>query len=128
MSHDGVLRDPHTVGFERQRCARADGSNQDRDEGGVPFALSERGDKVPLSLLRARPPAEELASDSRLARQSAEPGYADVGPRPHRLHAYSAYARGLDDLRGMYKWLDRAPDGRNETGVRWRRHAEYDKH
>jgi len=27
----------------------------------------------------------------------------------------------------MYQWLDRAPKGRNETGVWWRRHDEYDK-
>ena len=31
-------------------------------------------------------------------------------------HTYSAYARGLDALWGMYQWLDRAPMGRNETG------------
>jgi predicted dithiol-disulfide oxidoreductase (DUF899 family) len=41
-------------------------------------------------------------------------------------HTYSAYARGLDGLWGMYQWLDRAPLGRNETGVWWRRHDEYD--
>jgi predicted dithiol-disulfide oxidoreductase (DUF899 family) len=40
-------------------------------------------------------------------------------------HAYSTYARGLDGLWGMYQWLDRAPQGRNETGVWWRRHDEY---
>jgi predicted dithiol-disulfide oxidoreductase (DUF899 family) len=40
-------------------------------------------------------------------------------------HAYSSYARGLDGLWGMYQWLDRAPKGRNETGVWWRRHDEY---
>jgi predicted dithiol-disulfide oxidoreductase (DUF899 family) len=32
-------------------------------------------------------------------------------------HTYSAYARGLDALWGMYPWLDRAPTGRNETGA-----------
>ena len=42
-------------------------------------------------------------------------------------HSYSTYARGLDGLWGMYQWLDRAPKGRNETGVWWRRHDEYDK-
>jgi len=26
----------------------------------------------------------------------------------------------------MYQWLDRAPKGRNETGIWWRRHDEYD--
>jgi predicted dithiol-disulfide oxidoreductase (DUF899 family) len=42
-------------------------------------------------------------------------------------HTYSTYARGLDGLWGMYQWLDRAPRGRNETGIWWRRHDEYDK-
>jgi predicted dithiol-disulfide oxidoreductase (DUF899 family) len=42
-------------------------------------------------------------------------------------HTYSAYARGLDGLWGMYQWLDRAPKGRNETGVWWLRHDEYAK-
>lgn len=42
-------------------------------------------------------------------------------------HAYSAYARGLDGLWGMYQWLDRAPKGRNETGPWFRRHDEYER-
>lgn len=42
-------------------------------------------------------------------------------------HTYSTYARGLDGLWGMYQWLDRAPRGRNETGVWWSRHDEYNK-
>jgi predicted dithiol-disulfide oxidoreductase (DUF899 family) len=42
-------------------------------------------------------------------------------------HTYSTYARGLDGLWGMYQWLDRAPKGRNETGVWWHRHDEYAK-
>jgi predicted dithiol-disulfide oxidoreductase (DUF899 family) len=41
-------------------------------------------------------------------------------------HTYSAYARGLDGLWGMYQWLDRAPLGRNEPGFWWRRHDEYE--
>jgi predicted dithiol-disulfide oxidoreductase (DUF899 family) len=50
-------------------------------------------------------------------------------------HTYSAYARGLDDLWGMYRWLDRAPRGRNESlfvgagdlraSIWYRRHDEY---
>jgi predicted dithiol-disulfide oxidoreductase (DUF899 family) len=40
-------------------------------------------------------------------------------------HTYSAFARGLDALWGMYQWLDRAPKGRNEEGVWFRRHDEY---
>jgi predicted dithiol-disulfide oxidoreductase (DUF899 family) len=42
-------------------------------------------------------------------------------------HTYSTYARGLDGLWGMYQWLDRAPRGRNETGLWWRHHDKYDK-
>jgi len=41
-------------------------------------------------------------------------------------HTYSAYSRGLDGLWGMYQWLDRAPKGRNETGIWWRRRDEYE--
>ncbi len=40
-------------------------------------------------------------------------------------HTYSTYSRGLDSLWGMYQWLDRAPRGRNESGMWWRRHDEY---
>ncbi len=40
-------------------------------------------------------------------------------------HTYSAYARGLDALWGMYQWLDRAPKGRNETGPWFKRHDQY---
>jgi predicted dithiol-disulfide oxidoreductase (DUF899 family) len=42
-------------------------------------------------------------------------------------HTYSTYERGFDVLWGMYPWLDRAPLGRNETGLWWRRHDEYDR-
>ena len=47
-------------------------------------------------------------------------------------HTYSTYARGLDGLWGMYQWLDRAPKGRNETGIYdtgmwWRRHDDYNQ-
>jgi predicted dithiol-disulfide oxidoreductase (DUF899 family) len=40
-------------------------------------------------------------------------------------HCYSACARGLDALWGMWQWLDRAPLGRNEDGWSFRRHDEY---
>jgi predicted dithiol-disulfide oxidoreductase (DUF899 family) len=42
-------------------------------------------------------------------------------------HTYSAYGRGVDGIWSMYQWLDRAPFGRNENGVWWRRHDEYGK-
>ncbi len=40
-------------------------------------------------------------------------------------HTYSTYARGVDAIWGMYPWLDRAPLGRNESGIWWRRRDEY---
>lgn len=42
-------------------------------------------------------------------------------------HTYSAYARGVDAIWAMYPWFDRAPKGRNEHGVWWKRHDEYEK-
>jgi predicted dithiol-disulfide oxidoreductase (DUF899 family) len=42
-------------------------------------------------------------------------------------HTYSAFARGVDALWGMYQWLDRAPKGRNETGLWFRRRDEYEE-
>jgi predicted dithiol-disulfide oxidoreductase (DUF899 family) len=42
-------------------------------------------------------------------------------------HTYSAYARGLDALWGMYQWLDRAPLGRNEQGFWFKRNDEYER-
>ena len=41
-------------------------------------------------------------------------------------HTYSSYARGLDVLWSAYQWLDRAPKGRNEDSLWFRRHDEYD--
>ena len=41
-------------------------------------------------------------------------------------HTYSAFARGLDGLWGMYQWLDRAPKGRNEKGYWLRHHDAYE--
>ena len=35
------------------------------------------------------------------------------------FHTYSAYARGLDAMWGIYQWLDRAPLGRNEGEGYW---------
>lgn len=40
-------------------------------------------------------------------------------------HTYSAYARGIDALWGMWQLLDCAPKGRNQTRLWWRRHDEY---
>lgn len=45
----------------------------------------------------------------------------------HVFHTYSGYSRGVDGIWGMYQWLDRAPLGRNESGLWWRHHDRYGK-
>ena len=40
-------------------------------------------------------------------------------------HTYSAYARGLDALWGMYQWLDRRAEGAQRDGFWFRRRDEY---
>jgi predicted dithiol-disulfide oxidoreductase (DUF899 family) len=82
----------------------------------------------------------EAASESPSARMAAMSGVDQptyIRDRPGMsafvledgvvYHTYSTYSRGLDALWGSYQWLDRAPLGRNETGIWWRHHDQYDK-
>lgn len=75
------------------------------------------------------PPVAELAARSGTDAASYardRPGLSTFALEDGAVyHTYSAYARGLDGLWGMYQWLDRAPKGRNETGPWFRRHDEY---
>jgi len=81
-------------------------SSDDSDHGASDFAASAG---APLdTFLRERPGLSAFVLDDGVVH-----------------HTYSTYARGLDGLWGMYQWLDRAPLGRNETGLWWRRHDEY---
>jgi predicted dithiol-disulfide oxidoreductase (DUF899 family) len=83
-------------------------------------------------------PVLETGGESRVAQNAAScgtdpAGYLRQGPGMSAFaledgavyHTYSAYARGLDGLWGMYQWLDRAPAGRNEDGIWFRRRDEY---
>jgi predicted dithiol-disulfide oxidoreductase (DUF899 family) len=85
-------------------------------------------------------PVLEAAADSPVAQVAAMTGtdtatYTRQAPGMSAFaledgvvyHTYSAYARGVDALWGMYQWLDRAPKGRNETGIWFRRRDEYDQ-
>jgi predicted dithiol-disulfide oxidoreductase (DUF899 family) len=84
-----------------------------------------------------KPPSGETDGAALFARMSGTDVSAYVRERPGMsafvrendvvYHTYSAYARGLDGLWGMYQWLDRAPKGRNEQGLWFRRHDEYDE-
>jgi predicted dithiol-disulfide oxidoreductase (DUF899 family) len=80
--------------------------NPEESEGAVTFAKMSGTD--PATYVRERPGMSAFALDGGVV-----------------YHTYSAYARGLDGLWGMYQWLDRAPKGRNEPDVWWRRHDEY---
>ena len=64
----GVVREfrpPHVIAFTWiQRRAQPDGSIADSDEGEVRFELTERGEKVLLTLLHSRLPTAELTSHS----------------------------------------------------------------
>jgi predicted dithiol-disulfide oxidoreductase (DUF899 family) len=89
---------------------------------------------------RREPPWQPREGDSPVAKMAAMSGTdvpTYIRERPGMsafvledgvpYHTYSTYARGLDGLWGMYQWLDRAPKGRNETGVWRRRRDEYGK-
>jgi uncharacterized protein DUF899/LysE type translocator len=124
------------------------------DEGGAdPDMRSET--RGPVRKLRWRPPTSRTTFDLRASAEAGKEGplaewaaacgtdwatYTQEAPGMSAFaladdivyHTYSAYARGLDALWGMYQWLDRAPRGRNETRtgdapLNWyRRHDEYD--
>ncbi|MCW5771873.1 MAG: DUF899 domain-containing protein [Rhodospirillaceae bacterium] len=83
----------------------------------------------PLDAAVAPPPVVEFAAscgvDAATYRRDRPGMSAFVREGGVVYHTYSAYARGLDGLWGAYQWLDRAPNGRNENGIWWRRHDEY---
>ena len=89
---------------------------------GAGWPLEMRGDQAPAAQMAATT-GTDLATYTR-----ERPGMsAFVLEEERRVsHLFHLRAR-LDGLWGMYQWLDRAPKGRNETGIWWHRHDEYDK-
>jgi predicted dithiol-disulfide oxidoreductase (DUF899 family) len=85
---------------------REDVWNPEESEGVVTFAKMSGTD--PATYVRERPGMSAFALQDGVI-----------------YHTYSTYARGLDVLWGMYQWLDRAPKGRNEPDIWWRRHDQY---
>ena len=85
-------------------------------------AVLQAGPDSPVALMAARSgtdPATYLQEAPGMSAFALENGVV--------YHTYSAYARGVDGLWGMYQWLDRAPKGRNDTGPWFRRHDEYEQ-
>src|SRR5258707_3182206 len=111
-------------------------TEQQQREGGIEYnyqrepPLAARDDKGMATRMTGDPVADNAAvTGTDVATYTRErPGMsAFVLEDGVVYHTYSTYARGLDGLWGMYQWLDRAPKGRNETGVWWRRHDEYNR-
>jgi len=103
-------------------------TQEQQREGGIEYnyrreaALQWRGDEGPVDEMAATT-GTDTATYTR-----ERPGMSAFALEDGVVyHTYSTYARGLDGLWGMYQWLDRAPRGRNEEGVWWRRHDEYGK-
>jgi predicted dithiol-disulfide oxidoreductase (DUF899 family) len=100
---------------ERQRSGTVEYNFAPRDvsgvlgatEGPITVVAAATGTDVP-TYLRESPGMSAFALDDGVV-----------------YHTYSAYARGVDGMWSMYQWLDRAPLGRNETGIWFRRHDEY---
>jgi predicted dithiol-disulfide oxidoreductase (DUF899 family) len=105
-------------------------TDQQQREGGIEYnyqhepALGQdwRGEPGPEAVLAATT-GTDVPTYTR-----ERPGMSAFARQDGALyHTYSTYARGVDTLWAMYQWLDRAPQGRNEPGVWWRRHDEYGK-
>lgn len=106
--------------YRREEPAKADRALEGREssqwrekpEAGGPVAdMATRCGTDAATYLRERPGMSAFALENGIV-----------------YHTYSTYARGLDGLWGMYQWLDRAPKGRNETGIWFYRRDEYGKH
>jgi predicted dithiol-disulfide oxidoreductase (DUF899 family) len=103
---------------------------EEEQRKGIEYNYEQEGPVAPIS---SRPTSDGV---SRFASMCGTDVNTYVRERPGMsafaledgvvYHTYSTYARGLDGLWGMYQWLDRAPKGRNEDGVWWRRHDEYE--
>jgi predicted dithiol-disulfide oxidoreductase (DUF899 family) len=109
-------------------------TEEQQREGGIEYnyrrepAWQLRNDEGIASRMEGNPVADNAAvTGTDLATYTRErPGMSAFALEDSAVyHTYSTFARGLDALWGMYQWLDRAPKGRNETGVWWRRHDEY---
>ena len=103
-------------------------SEEQQRKGVVEYNFASR-DVTPVLEAGGEGPVAEMAArcgiDAATYRREA-PGMSAFALEDGVVyHTYSAYARGLDALWGMYQWLDRAPRGRNETGPWFRRHDEY---
>jgi predicted dithiol-disulfide oxidoreductase (DUF899 family) len=105
-------------------------TEQQQREGGAEYNYERGGHPLDATASIPEPVAQFAAmcgTDARTFMRDRPGLSAFVREGGAVYHTYSTYARGLDGLWGMYQWLDRAPKGRNEPGMWWRRHDEYEK-
>ena len=105
-------------------------TEQQQREGGAEYNYERGGHPLDAAASIPEPVAQFAAmcgTDARTFMRDRPGLSAFVREGGAVYHTYSTYARGLDGLWGMYQWLDRAPKGRNEPGIWWRRHDEYEK-
>ena len=95
--------------------------------GGIEYNYRRSGH--PIQQANAPEPVKQFAATCGVDAPTFtrdRPGMSAFAMRDGAIyHTYSAYARGLDGLWGMYQWLDRAPLGRNEPTPWWKRNDEY---
>ena len=109
-----------TVSFTEEQQREGDVEYNYRREPGAKVGRELRDEQGPVAELAATTGTDVPTYTRERPGMSA---FVMEGGVVH--HTYSTYSRGVDSLWGMYPWLDRAPKGRNETGIWWRRHDEY---
>jgi predicted dithiol-disulfide oxidoreductase (DUF899 family) len=119
LTEEQQLKGGFEYNYRREKAAKADRALEgrktsqwrERPEDGGPIAeMAARCGTDAATYIRERPGISAFVLEGGVV-----------------YHAYSAYARGLDGVWGMYQWLDRAPKGRNETAIWFRRRDEYEK-
>ncbi|MFL6010769.1 MAG: DUF899 domain-containing protein [Gaiellaceae bacterium] len=100
-------------------------TEEQQNEGVAEYNFQSRDVRAPIASPVVAEVAKSAGTDAATFLREAPGMSAFALEEGVVYHTYSAYARGLDALWGMYQWLDRAPKGRNETGVWWRRSDEY---
>ncbi|WP_315924998.1 thioredoxin family protein [Mesorhizobium sp. SP-1A] len=127
-SRDGAFNSDFSVSFSEKQQAQEGIEYNYRHEQPIPLDVARKDAATIAS--RSTPDGPALFS----AMTGTDPAtYARERPGLSAFvledgaiyHTYSAYARGVDGIWSVYQWLDRAPKGRNETGVWMRRHDEY---
>jgi predicted dithiol-disulfide oxidoreductase (DUF899 family) len=103
-------------------------TEEQQREGGIEYNY-RREEPMPVAVVAEGPVAFAATTGTDVATYMRErPGLSAFALEDGVVyHTYSAFSRGVDGLWGMYQWLDRAPKGRNETGLWWRRNDEYNK-